>query len=152
MATGGPARALEPRRETESDTHTLARARTHQLSLSHTHRSEPRSPPGHKPAPLNPARPEPLPHWRTWWRRGSSEAKVTLRSRQGPGSCGSGLQGGFGASSRGYREERALSGAEPSGPGLAEWRGGGREGSGAAPALQLEFQMSSYFQIGAALY
>lgn len=53
-ATGGPARALEPRRETESDTHTLARARTPQLSLSHTHRSEPRSPPGPEPAPPEP--------------------------------------------------------------------------------------------------
>lgn len=53
-ATGGPARALEPRRETESDTHTLARARTHQLSLSHTHRSEPRSPPGREPEPPEP--------------------------------------------------------------------------------------------------
>ncbi|XP_045358637.1 insulin-like growth factor 2 mRNA-binding protein 2 isoform X3 [Leopardus geoffroyi] len=53
-ATGGPARALEPRRETESDTHTLARARTHQLSLSHTHRSEPRSPQGREPVPPEP--------------------------------------------------------------------------------------------------
>lgn len=112
-ATGGPARALEPRRETESDTHTHTRARAHSPTLlSHTHRSEPRSPPGHEPAP-----PEPLPAAAA---PSPSARGVGAGRRRGQGDqkpAGTRLSpkrtpGGFGASLPGHREKRAGRGAQ----------------------------------------
>ena len=98
----------------------LLRARAHSPTLlSHTHRSEPRSPPGHEPAPPEPlpAAVAPSPPARgvgAGRRRGQGDQKpagTRLSPKRTPG--------GFGASLRGHREKRAGRGAQRSlrGPG-----------------------------------
>lgn len=152
--TGGPReRAGAQTGDGERHTHPRARARAHSPTLPLAH-----APPGAALAPRPPARtpelrPEPLPHWRAEWGRGGGEAKVTPRRRRGLGSCSREPQG---ASARlpGATGRRGLGGERSGGfgtrvSGMERW---GAERSGAAPALQLEFQMSSSFQIGAALY
>lgn len=112
-ATGGPASALEPRRESESDTHTLARAHSPTLppSLAPLGAALAPSPPACAPRPW--VRREPLPQGRVGWGRGGGEAKVTPRSWLGPGSRSSPPGGGgFGVSSRGHQEGRETGGAQ----------------------------------------
>lgn len=136
-ATGGPASALEPGRESERDTR--PRARSQLASRTRTRRAT-------LPGAWDPRPRKGTPFFGKPVRRGKlarplGHPKAGVRRARDSCACPRDrCQGGQGASAW-----------EPPGPGMAGWGAGGRRDRG-APALQLEFQMSSSFQIGAALY
>lgn len=94
--------------------------------------------------------PRPLPHRRAGW--GVRRRAKVLSSRRGPDSRRSGPRGLRRIFRATGRRGQGGSAAGPLGARVSGMERWGARGAGAAPALQLEFQMSSSFQIGAALY